>query len=279
MIRHDFLLEIRTEEIPANALANARLDLARHVKQALDEEGLEAEQVRSFATPRRLVLYLQGLPERQEDRLTEVVGPPVSAAYDAEGRPTRAAEGFARAQKVNVSDLAIVESPRGAAIAVKRSVPGREAAQVLQEAVPRAVASLTFSKTMRWGAGERVFVRPVRGVLAIYGGNTVPLEVLGVKAIGATVGHPILSDGEIPVRGLEDYLSNLRANHVEPDPEARRLAILEAARREAAAAGGTVESDADLAAVLADLVEWPGIVGGSFAPEFLDLPEEITTTA
>jgi glycyl-tRNA synthetase beta chain len=100
-----------------------------------------------------------------------------------------------------------------------------------------------------------------------------------VKATGATVGHPILSDGEIPVRGLEDYLSSLRANHVEPDPEARRLAILEAARREAAAAGGTVESDADLAAVLADLVEWPGIVGGSFAAEFLDLPEEITTTA
>ncbi|HYR45876.1 MAG TPA: glycine--tRNA ligase subunit beta, partial [Thermoanaerobaculia bacterium] len=208
-----------------------------------------------------------------------VVGPPVSAAYDADGRPTRAAEGFARAQRASVSDLVVVESPRGAAIAVRRSVPGREAAHVLQEAVPRAVASLTFPKTMRWGAGERVFVRPVRGVLAIYDGNPVPLEILGVKASGATVGHPILSDGEIPVRGLEDYLSSLRANHVEPDPEARRLAILEAARREAAAAGGTVESDADLAAVLADLVEWPGIVGGSFAAEFLDLPEEITTTA
>lgn len=207
------------------------------------------------------------------------MGPPAAAAFDSEGKPTRAAEGFAKAQKASVSDLVVVESARGAAVAIKRAVPGREAAEVLAEAVPRAVASLTFPKTMRWGTGHRVFVRPVRGVLAIYADKVVPMEIFGVKSSGATTGHPILSDGEIPVRGLEDYLSSLRAHRVEPDAESRRVAILEAARREAASVGGTVESDADLAATLADLVEWPGVVRGTFASEFLELPEEITTTA
>ena len=101
MIRHDFLLEIRTEEIPAAAMVAARLDLARLMKQALDEEGLAAEEAHSLGTPRRLILMLRGLPDRQEDRFSEVLGPPASAAYDGQGKPTRAAEGFARAQKVD----------------------------------------------------------------------------------------------------------------------------------------------------------------------------------
>jgi glycyl-tRNA synthetase beta chain len=279
LIRRDFLLEIRTEEIPAAALAGARQDLLTRVTGGLQEEGLAPESAESLATPRRLILILRGLPERQEDRLSEVLGPPATIAFDAGGKPTRAGEGFARAQKVEPSDLLVVETPRGKTVAARRKVAGRPTAEILAEVVPRAVVSLTFPKTMRWGAGDRVFVRPVRGLLALFGGEVAPMEVLGIASGGSTRGHRILSDEEFTVGGVDDYLAKLRAHDVEPDGEARRLAILEAARQAAEEVGGSVEADADLAATLADLVECPAVVRGSFAAEFLALPEEITTTA
>ena len=159
MKRQDFLLELRTEEIPAAALPGAREDMQARVTEGLREQGLAAESAQSLATPRRLVLFLRGLPERQEDRLSEVLGPPASVAFDAEGRPTRAGEGFARAQKVDPAELVVVETPRGPTAAARRKVPGRTASDVLAEVVPRAVSMLTFPKTMRWGAGAAWCVR------------------------------------------------------------------------------------------------------------------------
>ncbi len=275
----DFLFEIRTEEIPAPALLPARLELARRLTDALAEESLAPSSTESFATPRRLAVVLRGLPERQEDRSTEVLGPPATSAFDLDGRPTRAAEGFAKAQKVDVADLVVVDSPRGKTVAARKATPGRSAADVLAEVVPRAVSGLSFPKTMRWGAGDRSFVRPVRSAIALLGGRVVPMDLYGVPAGDCTVGHRVLSDGEIRVAGPDDYLARLRNAFVEPDGEARRIRILEKARKLAAEVGGQIEAHADLANTLADLVEWPGLVRGSFAPEFLELPEEITVTA
>jgi glycyl-tRNA synthetase beta chain len=275
----DFVFEIRTEEIPAPALLPARLELSRRLSDALAEEGLTPAATESYATPRRLAVVLRGLPERQEDRSSEVLGPPAGNAFDADGKPTKAAEGFAKAQKVDVADLVVVDSPRGRTVAARRMIPGRSTAEVLGEVVPRVVAGLAFPKTMRWGAGERSFVRPVRSVVAVLGGRVVPMELFGVPAGDLTVGHRILSDGEIRVTGPDDYLEGLRKAFVEPDAEARRVHILEKARKLAAEVGGQIEAHADLVNTLSDLVEWPGLVRGAFAPEFLELPEEITVTA
>ena len=279
MKHDDFLLEILTEEIPAATLAGAREDLARGIAVALSEANLEPEAVQSFATPRRLIVWAKGIAERQADREESVLGPPAAVAFDADGKPTRAAEGFAKAQKADVSALSVVDSPRGRTVAVRRTVPGRPAIDVLAEVVPRVVGTLTFPKTMRWGSGERSFVRPVRGVLALFGGRVVPLELLGVAAGNSTVGHRVLSDGPLTVTGAADYLQKLRGAYVEPDGEVRRNVILESARRLATQVGGRIDADSDLTAVLADLVEWPGLVRGAFDPQFLELPEEITTTA
>ena len=279
MNRQDFVFEIRTEEIPAPALLPARLELVRRLSQALQEEALETSSVESFATPRRLAVVLRGLAERQGDRFAEVLGPSAASAFGPDGEPTKAAEGFAKAQKVDVSDLVVVDSPRGRTVAARKTIPGRPAADLLAEIVPRVVAELTFPKTMRWGSGERSFVRPVRGVLALLDGRVVPMELYGIAAGNRTVGHRVLSDGELVVTGPDDYLETLRKNFVEPDPEARRIRILEAARSLAAEVNGSIEAHADLANTLADLVEWPGLVRGSYAPEFLELPEEVTVTA
>lgn len=279
MKRDDFLFEIRTEEIPAPTLPGARADLARGISEALAQAGLAPESVESWGTPRRLAVLARGVPDRQDDRETEVLGPPAATAFGADGKPTRAAEGFARAQKVEVSELVVVDSARGRTVAVRRTVPGRAAADVIAEAIPRVVGALTFPKTMRWGAGERAFVRPVRGVLALFGGRVVQMEVMGVRAGNATVGHRVLSDGELTIARPDEYLATLRGAYVEPDGGARREAILESSKRLASQVGGEIDADSDLAASLADLVEWPGLVRGSFDPEFLELPEEITTTA
>ncbi len=279
MNTQDFLFEIRTEEIPAPALLPARLELARGLGEALGQEGLAPASVESYATPRRLAVILRGLPERQADRYAEVLGPPAANAFDADGKPTKVAEGFAKAQKVDVADLVVVDAPRGKAVAARRTIPGRPADEVLGEVVPRVVAGLTFPKTMRWGAGSRPFVRPVRGVVALLGNRVVPLELFGVAAGDRTVGHRVLSEGELALTGADDYVARLRRNFVEPDGEARRTRILEAARKLASGVGGQIEAHADLAGTLADLVEWPGLVRGSFAPEFLELPEEIAVTA
>jgi glycyl-tRNA synthetase beta chain len=279
MTAKDFFLEIRTEEIPASALGAARLDLLRKTTDGLGEEGLTPAEGTAFATPRRLILWLRGLPDRQEDRSSEVLGPPASSAFDRDGKPTRTAEGFARAQKVDVNDLVVVDAPRGKTVAARRTIPGRPASEVLAEVVPRVVSALSFPKTMRWGAGDHVFVRPVRSLVALFGKDVVPMSLFGVSSGASTRGHRVLSDESIEVDGADDYLRKMRAARVEPDGEARRIEILEAARRMAREVGGSIEPDADLVATLADLVEWPGTVRGDFAPEFLDLPEEITTTA
>jgi glycyl-tRNA synthetase beta chain len=275
----DFLLEIRTEEIPAPALLPARLELARKLAEALTEEGLPPTSSASYATPRRLAVILRGVPERQAERFSEVLGPPAANAFDEDGAPTKVAKGFAKAQKVDVADLVVVDSPRGKTVAARKTEPGRAAEEILAEAVPRVVSSLTFPKAMRWGSGERSFVRPVRGVLAIYGGRVVPFELFGVAATDRTRGHRVLAEEEFEVTGPDDYLDKLRASFVEPDGDVRRLRILERARALASEVGGQIEAHADLANTLADLVEWPGLVRGSFAAEFLELPEEITVTA
>jgi glycyl-tRNA synthetase beta chain len=279
MNEKDFVFEIRTEEIPAPALTPARLELARRLGEVLAEESLEPAAVESYATPRRLAVVLRGLPEKQADRFAEVLGPPESSAFKPDGTPSKAAEGFAKAQKVDVAELVVVDSPRGRTVAARKTIPGKGAAEVLSEAIPRVVGGLTFPKTMRWGTGERSFVRPVRGVLAILDGRVVPMELFGVMAGDRTVGHRTLSDGDFAVTGPDDYLAKLRSCFVEPDPEARRLRILEDARARAGAVGGSIEANADLANTLADLVEWPGLVRGAYAPEFLELPEEVTVTA
>jgi glycyl-tRNA synthetase beta chain len=275
----DFLFEIRTEEIPAPALLPARVELSRRIVEGMGEEGIPPSAVESYATPRRLAVILRGLADRQPDRFEEVLGPPAASAFDADGKPKKAAEGFARAQKVDVADLVVVDSPRGKTVAARKTTPGRAASEILAEVVPRVVATLSFPKTMRWGDGERAFVRPVRGVLALLGGSVVPLEIHGVRSGATTLGHRVLSDGELTVSGPDDYLAALRSHFVEPDAEARRIRILETARRLAAQVGGQIEAHADLAQTLADLVEWPGTVRGAFSPEFLELPEEVTVTA
>jgi glycyl-tRNA synthetase beta chain len=274
----DFFLELLVEEMPAGAIPGARAELARKFSDELANAALSAKSVVTIATPRRLIVVVEDLPNRQADRTVEVMGPPVEKAVDADGKPTKMAEGFARAQGVPLAELRKVRGPKGDVLLARKIVAGRPTAEILAEISPRIVTSLSFPKMMRWGSGAYSFVRPLHRIVALFGGEVAPLEIFGVRSGARTLGHRTFGGGEIEIRSFSDYLAKLRAAGVEPDGGERAAILLEKARLLATGLGGSIEADADLIPTLADLVEWPGLIAGTFDSKFLELPEEVLMT-
>lgn len=274
----ELLLEILAEEIPAGVLSQARRDLLRGVADALAAERIEGTFF-THSTSRRLVLFSRDLPEAQEDHEVEALGPSLKVAYDAEGRPTRAAEGFAKGQGVAVEALRVVSTPKGEYVSVRKVVEGRFTSEVLSEVIPDVVSRMTFPRMMRWGEGRHTWIRPVHSVVCLLDGLVVPFQLFGVESGRTTFGHRTLAPGRIVVVGVDDWLAKLRASFVEPDYGARRRVLAEKAAALAAEAGVTAGEDPALLDSLAHLVEWPGLIRGSFDPAYLELPEEVLVTA
>jgi glycyl-tRNA synthetase beta chain len=283
--RGEFLLEVRCEEIPANALDPARKQLAEGFHRALVEAGYEGFEARAFSTVRRLIVSVTGLDEQQRDREEEAVGPSVKVAYTTDGSPTQAAVGFARSLGVAVEELRVLKGPKGEVIAGTRLLRGRPTPEVLADVAPAVVGTLHFPKTMRWGAGAHSFVRPVHGVVALWGVGSlsavVPVELFGVAAGSTTVGHRVIAPAPIELVGCEgfvEYGSRLGAAGVIVDPAERHARLTKAATRLAAEVGCEVRHDAELEAEHVELVEYPGVVRGEIAERFLELPEEVLIT-
>ncbi|MBK8595822.1 MAG: glycine--tRNA ligase subunit beta [Holophagales bacterium] len=274
----EFLLEILAEEIPAGVLSQARNDLLRGVADALAAERVEGTFF-SHSTSRRLVLFSLDLPEMQDDHEVEAVGPSVKVAFDAEGRPTRAAEGFARGQGVAVEALRVVSTPKGDYVAVRKLVEGRLTSEILAEAIPVVVSKMSFPRMMRWGDGRNSWIRPVHSVVCLLDGLVVPFSLFGVETGRTTFGHRTLAPGRIVVVGVDDYLAKLRTAFVETDYGVRRRILVEKAEALAAEVGCSAVDDVALLDIMAHLVEWPGLNRGSFDPAYLELPEEILVTA
>lgn len=274
----EFLLEILAEEIPAGVLSQARNDLLRGLADALAAERIEGTFF-AHSTSRRLVLFSRDLPEVQEDHEVEAVGPSVKVAYDAEGRPTRAAEGFARGQGVAVEALRVVSTPKGEYVSVRKVVEGRFTSEILGEVIPSVVAKMTFPRMMRWGDGRNTWIRPVHSVVCLLDGLVVPFFLFGVESGRTTFGHRTLAPARVVVVGVDDYLAKLRAAFVEPDYAVRRRTLVEKAAALADEVFCTAVDDPDLLDTLAHLVEWPGLIRGSFDASYLELPEEVLVTA
>jgi len=274
----EFLLEILAEEIPAGVLPGAREDLLARVSAAFAEARLGGT-LTVHSTSRRLALVGEGVADRQPDATVELTGPPASVGYDNDGNPTKAAEGFARAQGVPVEELFLVQLPKGAYVAAKKVVPGRPASEVIGEILPPLVERMTFPRMMRWGDGTPSWIRPVHSVVALLDGLVVPLHLFGVESGRTTFGHRTLAGGRLVVIGVQDWFAKLRASFVEPDLAARRARLAERAQELAGEIGGTPAEDAALLDTWAHLVEWPGLVRGSFDEAYLELPEEILVTS
>jgi glycyl-tRNA synthetase beta chain len=274
----ELLFEIGTEEIPSGYLMPALEDLKAAAGRLLVGERLTFTDIRTLGTPRRLTLFVDGLAERQADRRREVVGPPRAAAFDAEGKPTKAAEGFARGQGLEVEALQVRALERGEYVVAVHEERGAAAREVLIALLPKLLAALSFPKFMRWGEGTYRFVRPIRWLLALYGGRVVPLEVDGLKADGKTYGHRFLAPRGVRVRSFAEYSKLLEERFVVVDPARRRELVRGLAVEAAATVKGQPVLDDDLVDTVADLVEYPTAVCGSFRAAYLELPREVIVT-
>ncbi|ACX52825.1 glycyl-tRNA synthetase, beta subunit [Ammonifex degensii KC4] len=274
----DFLLEIGTEEMPARLLSSILEDLREKAQELLREARLSYREIKTFGTPRRLVLLVKGLAEKQERLVREVKGPARRVAFDEEGKPTKAALGFARSQGVKVEDLVVRLVGDTEYVYAVKEEEGRPTPEVLRELCPRLITSLSFPRSMRWGDKKISFIRPIRWLLALYGEEVIPFELDGLKAGNVTRGHRFLSSAPVTVPSPEAYFQLMAENFVVVDPEERKKLILSQLEELAAREGGKVEADPELLEEVANLVEYATAFCGSFSPEFLRLPEAVLVT-
>ncbi|HEY8417443.1 MAG TPA: glycine--tRNA ligase subunit beta, partial [Limnochordales bacterium] len=272
------LVEVGTEEIPAGFLEEVLPQLREAAVAQLKELRLSPGAVHVYGTPRRLALMVDGLPERQADLVREVKGPSRSVAFDKDGQPTKAAQGFARSQGVAVEDLQVRETEQGAYVFAVLREAGRPIAEVLVEWLPRLITGLHFPKSMRWGASDLRFARPIRWLVALLDDAVLPIALDGVQAGRVTRGHRFLAPEPIVLQSPGEYVHRLRQAYVLVDPEERRQAVLEQVRQAAAAHGARVIEDPDLVAEVTNLVEYPAAVVGGFDPAYLQLPREVLIT-
>ncbi|MGF1571180.1 MAG: glycine--tRNA ligase subunit beta [Nodosilinea sp.] len=273
-----FLLEVGTEELPASFVSDALHQWQTRLAADLDDQALAPELIRLYGTPRRLAMVLEGLPERQPDRVEEVKGPPAQAAFK-DGQPTKAAEGFARSRGLPVEALEIRDTDKGAFVFVNQAIPGQPAANILAQLIPPWILELEGKRFMRWGDGDLRFPRPIRWLVALLNDQVLPitLENGSVTCTSDRVsqGHRVLHPGSVTLRRAQDYGDALRDAFVEIDPLARRLLIQKQVEAAARTVDGVPMVSEALLAEVTNLVEWPTAVVGKFDPEFLDLPPEV----
>lgn len=277
----DLLFEIGCEEIPAKMLSRALADLPAAVKAKLDAARLEHKAIKALGTPRRLAVIVKGLAERQPDLREEVVGPPVSAAFAPDGTLTKAGQGFATKNGVDASQITRKEMPgkKGLYAVAARHVVGGETRALLPELLREVATGIPWPKSQRWGWSEVGFVRPVQWLVALYGGEVVPLTWAGQTAGRQSRGHRFLAPGPVEIANAEAYASALRAAHVIVDPEARKTEVLAEIKRLETETNLRVRPDDALLAEVIHLGEYPVGVSGSFEPAFLEVPEEMIVTA
>src|SRR5207237_1631560 len=223
----EYFFELLTEEIPASMLDGALATIHAALEKTIAEIGAAkpAAGIHVTATPRRIIFFLSNLPEKQSDREEIVKGPPKKAAYDADGKPTKALEGFLKKNNASSDDVLA----DGDYIQVKRNVTGRAAKEILAERVPQIIEGIRWPKMMRWGAGEHSYIRPIHSVISVFDGAHLPIRIFGVDSGTKTVGHRTLAPQEISVTSYNDYLTKLELGRVIIDAVRRRHVMAERA--------------------------------------------------
>jgi glycyl-tRNA synthetase beta chain len=276
----DFLFEIGCEEIPAGMLPGASKELQVILEKYLTSFNLlESARVETFGAPRRLVAMCANMRVSQPDEIKELTGPPKSVSFNDAGNPTRAAESFAQKAGVSVGELSIVTTPKGEYLGAKQVIRGRSTREILEEILPRAVAEISWPRSMYWtGATGIRFIRPIRWVVALLAGKPLRLTLGDAQAGNTSRGHRFLGKSKIPVTGTKDYIQKLRANYVMVQPQERRKKIDAELGKLAGGKGLRIHEDSHLKDLVTYLNEYPAAILGGFDPGYLELPDEILIT-
>jgi glycyl-tRNA synthetase beta chain len=276
MSRRDFLVEIGTEELPPLALKSLAENFAAGLTKALETARLKHGRVQRFASPRRLAVLVKGLAEQQPEQDVKRRGPPVTAAFDAAGNPTRAAAAFAESCGTTVDALSRITEPKGEFLFYSARAPGRSAHELLPGIVTETLDGLPIPKRMRWGSGEAEFVRPVQWVLLLFGKEVIPARILDTPSGQLTFGHRFHAPKPLRIATPGAYVGTLRTRgYVLADFEERREKIRTDVNQLAESLDGTPVTSDELLDEVTSLVEWPVPLAGRFEARFLELPREV----
>ena len=270
----DLLLEIGTEEVPAHVMPGILSQLKENAAKAFKELRLDYTEIRTLGTPRRSALFVKGLAERQPNVSSENRGPSVQIAFDADGNPTKAAQGFARGQKVDAKDLVVKDGYVYAMVHEE----GKAAAELLQAVLPELICGLSFPNNMRWADLEFKFIRPLRWIVALYDKEIIPFEVAEVKSGRVSRGHRFLSEGDFAIADADSYEKACEEQFIIVDQNKRKTMIREQIEEVARANGGKAEITEDLLEEVLYLVEYPTALCGKFEDKYLKLPPEAVIT-
>lgn len=271
----DFLLEVGVEELPVSDLDSALAQLAEKVPAMLDEQRLEHGTVRVLGTPRRLVVMIEKLAAQQPARTLIIKGPPAARAYDAQGKPTPAAEGFARSRGISADQLQTREMGDGSYVVAEVHEAGQLTAEVLMKGLPDILGGIRFEKSIRWNDSNAVFSRPIRWLVAVLGEQVIPFAFAGLTAGKVTRGLRMNAPAEFPIKQWGDYSKALRDQGIILDPRERRDTIEKQVKELMAGVGGDAVLSESILAEVTNLVEAPKAFLGKFSPDFLRLPAEV----
>ncbi|WP_313243202.1 glycine--tRNA ligase subunit beta [Stenotrophomonas sp.] len=270
------LIELGTEELPVKALPGLAQAFFEGVVDGLTRRGVAVERgdAKPLSTPRRLAVLLPGVAVEQPEQHSEVLGPYLNIALDADGQPTKALQGFAAKAGIDWTALERTSDAKGERFVHRSTTPGARTATLLPEILREAIAAMPIPKPMRWGSHAYGFARPVHWLVLLHGGDIVEAEVLGLKADRMSRGHRFMHDKTVWLTSPDDYVGSLQAAFVLVDPDARRTRIVEAVNAAATQAGGQARITDDNLEQVVNLVEWPAAVLCSFEREFLAVPQE-----
>ncbi|WP_027722669.1 glycine--tRNA ligase subunit beta [Maridesulfovibrio zosterae] len=276
----DFILEIGIEEMPARFVPRLGIDIKDIFSELLEENMIDCESVEAFATPRRLTLFVKEMSAMQRQIVEEVSGPPARIAYDADGNPTKALEGFAKSQGIAIEDIYTLETDKGDYLAAKKTVGGGKTIAILPELCTTAIKKLSFPKRMKWGNLDFAFGRPLRWMLCLFGADVVDFELAGLTSGRKTFGHRVMGAGPWDVATAADYFSVIKEKcSVVISPDERGEFVRSEGDKLASELNGSVVWKESLLQEVSNLVELPMPIIGNFDESFLELPKEVLLTS
>jgi glycyl-tRNA synthetase beta chain len=275
---HNYLFEILTEELPSSFVSPALKDMKSQLEKGFSQEGITYDEIETFGTPRRLALLVSGLPEAQPDREVIAKGPSVKAAFDENGNFTKAALGFAKAQNVAPDSMQREEINGVEYVIATKKITGRRIEELIVFLITELLSSIRFPKNMRWGMGGQLFARPIHSMISLLDARELTIQFADIVSGRATKGHRFLAPESILLESAENYVDVLHKNYVVPAIEKRQAMIKNQITDIASSRGFSVEIDKDLLDEVTNLVEVSHPIMGSFAEEYLQLPEEVLIT-
>ena len=273
------LFELGSEELPPKTLVRLSTALLEGIVKGLQEADVPFTASKSFATPRRLAVFIENLASAQPDKTVEKRGPAIQAAFAPDGTPSKAAVSFANSCGTTFEQLERLKTDKGEWLAFTQVVKGQPTENLIPDIIRQSIAALPIAKRMRWGSFSTEFVRPVHWAVLLYGEKVIPTEILGLTTGNTTLGHRFHAPNTLTITKPEEYQEVLLTQgKVIADIEQRKAIISDSAQKAAAAVGGIAHIEADLLEEIAALNEWPVPITGGFDPRYLELPPEVLIT-